>query len=206
MPTATTRIRNAQAPTAEARAGHGLGGLIERGDGQLIAVGSCWPARAGVGHTLTSTVRAGHGARHRIERHNPEFVAVLGRAGMPRIGDTEHSLPRRLHADDGAGCVFHAHDAELAVLRGSGRRARIRDRECARHGPGIAGDRARRAVPLAHAQHTAVHFGHDQEIPQLPALDRQPVQAAPVAPGFDEGQPHPGFPAQVRDAMHGAGA
>ncbi|KAG1188648.1 hypothetical protein G6F35_014220 [Rhizopus arrhizus] len=46
VPATAARVRDAQATAAEARAGHGLGGFVEGGDGQLVAVGGVWPSRA----------------------------------------------------------------------------------------------------------------------------------------------------------------
>ena len=118
------------------------------------------------------------------------------------------TLPGRLLAGDGAGWLIpstHAVGLSIVPLRGLVE-ARVSDREHAVVRPARACYDARRLRPFAHAQRTVVHFGHDEEVTQYAVLDRELVQAAPVAAGLHECEPNPRLPLQRRHAVHRPGA
>src|SRR5690606_19980959 len=129
------------------------------------------------------------GSRMLIERHDTKTVVVLD--ASTGVRHTERSLPGRLHAADRTAGVFPAPDTVgLAVLPGCRRiEAWVRDRVDAIRRPAAAGYSVAVLVPALHAQHAVVAFRHDQVIPQVPILDGQLVQAAPVAACLDESQP-----------------
>ncbi len=109
-------------------------GIVPGGDGVFaVLLGRQAPIQR-IRHALAGPVGARDSARLAVERHDAELVRMLGRAGVTRIRHAEGALPGRLHADDRASRVRHAHDAVLLVLRSAVLRTGIRNGE-----PAIAG-------------------------------------------------------------------
>ncbi|MNP57510.1 hypothetical protein D3C76_1523480 [compost metagenome] len=82
--------------------------------------------------------------------------------------------------------------------------ARVGDREGTVGGAAPSGDGAHAVVPAVHAHVAGLILGHDDQVAQVAILDRQFVQAAPVAAGAHQGQADPGLPLQRRHTMHRA--
>ncbi len=187
-----------------AAADDGSGGLVEAGH-RVFAEGGAFAAW--VGHALPAAVRPGDRAGLAIPADDAVFVAVLGGAVVARVGDAVGALQRAGLPGDGAG-VFGpgAHTEGLAVVPLGGLvEAWIRDREFPVRGQGFTGHRAHGVGPLVHAHEAVSVRRHDEEVAQVAAVHGQPVEAAPVAAGFDECEAHPGFPLQARHAVHRPG-
>ncbi|MNL03321.1 hypothetical protein D3C87_1238540 [compost metagenome] len=124
---------------------------------------------------LAGAVRARDRKTGALPLDDAEFVAVLGRSGVARIGDAVGALAWvLLSANRPARVAPSPHTIGLSI--GPLRRLlkpRVSRREC-----------------------TCLHRGLDHVVAQMAILDRQLVQAAPVAAGLDEGEPYPGLPLQ----------
>ena len=146
---------------------------------------------------------AGDRAAGSIPAHDAIDVVLAHRAfRQARILHRERALPWRLDVDDGAGGLRPRNDAVLRVVVVA-EEARVGDTEGTGAGRTAAGHHAHGFVPGIDAHVAAVKVvRHDQVVAQRAVLDRQLVEAAPVAAGLDEGQPHPRLPLQVRHAVH----
>ncbi|KAG0932924.1 hypothetical protein G6F31_016434 [Rhizopus arrhizus] len=163
---------------------------------------------AGIRYALAGAMGARHRARDLVIANNAEFVAVLGRPQVARIRDAIGALPRTLLPSDRTrGRIPAAHAVGLDLHP---RRRRIEPGISHRKGAvqriATAGNHTDAVLHLVNAKGAAVHLRHQQVVLQVAIVNRQAVQATPVAAGLHERQPHPSLPAQIRDAMHRAGA
>src|SRR5690606_26683376 len=126
---------------------------------------------------------------------------------IPRIGNAEGTLTRHGLPGDGRRRIVPADNAELlAVIPVCGLAVPgIGDREGTVGWAAAAGYGAAGIVPPVHAEVAAAVLGHDDQITKVSILDRQFVEAAPVAACAHQGEAHPGLPLQRGNAVHWAG-